>query len=618
VLGDIAGVGGALRMASADPVVSRIGGWHFGPITLGGSVIKGRDLRDQFTRELEQLNSRAGVRISNDQAIMLGLPTRALRSLEQRILLDRAIDDLGIVVSDEQIRQSIAQTAAFHGPDGKFSTAQYQGVLQNLRISEAQYIADLRRDIALSQILGITSGAAMPKLVRDALFRYRREQRIAEVVMVEAAKMTDVPAPTDEQVKAYYDANMQRFNLPERRSLSFLALTPDDVASEVQVSEEQLRAMFNDRKAELEKPEKRDIDQFLVNDEAQAKKIIDLVAGGKSLEEAGKEITGKDIIKLGLLSQRDLPADVGKAAFALKEPGLAVPVKSGLGWHVVRINKIEAGETPTFESIRDQLERDYRAQAAPDLLARRITELEKTLSRNDDLEAAVQQLNLKLRKADEVDAEGRDASGKTVVEGPWAEEMLAAAFRLRQGEISSVGETKAGHLYVVRADKVTPSRTPTLEEAKDRVIAAWTDAERHKLAETRAKEIADRVNAVAELEAQARTVRSEVKTSKAVTRSQSDPQAGLQPPLVAKLFELDPGKAASVKTEDGAAVVRLREVVAADPAVSTAEADKMGRELDGIAANDLAAQFVANLERRYGVERDPQAFAALFRIDQQQ
>ena len=619
VLGDVAGVGGALRLASSDPVVTRIGGWHLGPITLGGTVIKGGQVRSEFDREFEQLNNRAGIKLTRDQAIMLGLPSRALRNIEQRLLLDRAMADLGIVISDEQIRDNIGQTPAFQGPDGKFSQRQYQAVLQNLRISEAQYVADLRRDIGLSQMLGVTGGVVMPKVMRDALYRYRREQRVAEVVLIDPSKMTDVPAPTDEQIKAYYDANAKRFELPERRSLTFVTLTPEDVAGEVLVNEDQVRGYFKDRKPQLDKPGKRDIDQFLASDEAQARKIAELVAGGKSLEEAGKEVTGKEITKVGVVTPSDLPGELAKAAFESKEPGLVPPVKSGVGWHVARVNRIvEPTVSVSFEDVKAQLEQELRLQAAGDILVKRISDLEKTLSRVDDLEAAAKQFNLKLQKVEDVDSAGRDASGKDLVEGPWASDLLAAGFRLKQGETSGLGETKAGHAYVVRADKVSLPRIPSLEETKDRVAAAWTDEERRKATVTRAKEIADRANAVAELSALARTVRSEVKTAKPVTRVQSDANAGLQGPLVAKLFELEPGKSAAVATDEGAAVVRLREVVAADPATAPEEADKLGKELDRAAANDLAGQLVASLERRYGVQRDATAFAAQFRVGQQQ
>ncbi len=619
VLGDVAGVGGALRLASSDPVVTRIGGWHLGPITLGGTVIKGGQLRSEFDRELEQLNNRAGIKLTRDQAIMLGLPTRALRNLEQRLLLDRAIADLGIVISDDQIRENIAQTPAFQGPDGKFSQRQYQAVLSNLRISEAQYVADLRRDIGLSQMLGVTGGVTMPKVLRDALYRYRREQRVAEVVLIDPARMTDVPAPTDEQVKTYYDANTKRFELPERRSLTFVTLTPEDVAGEVLVNEDQVRGHFKDRKPQLDKPGKRDIDQFLASDEAQAKKIAELVAGGKSLDEAGKEVTGKEITKVGVVAPSELPGELAKAAFELKEPGVVPPVKSGVGWHVARVNSIvEPTVSANFDDVKAQLEQELRLQAAGDILVKRTSDLEKTLSRVDDLEAAARQFNLKLHKVEDVDSGGRDLSGKAVVEGPWASDLLAAAFRLKQGETGSLGETKAGHAYVVRADKVTPPRSPPLEETKDRVVAAWTDDERRKTTVTRAREIADRANAVAELSALARTVRSEVKTAKPVTRVQSDANAGLQGPLVAKLFELELGKSAAVATDEGAAVVRLREIVPADAATAPEEADKLGKELDRAAANDLAGQLVAALERRYGVQRDATAFAAQFRVGQQQ
>lgn len=618
VLGDIAGVGGALRMAGADPVVTRIGGWHLGPLTLGGSTIKGTQIRNEFERELEQLNGRAGVKLTRDQAIMLGLPTRALRNLEQRVLLDRAIADLGIVISDDQIRRNITETPAFQGPDGKFSPRQYQAVLQNLKISEAQYIADLRRDIGLSQMLGMTGGVTMPKVVRDALYRHRREQRIAEVVSIDPAKLTDIPAPTDEQLKAFFEAAQKRFDIPERRTLSFVALTPEDVAGDVTVTEEQVRAFFRDRKAQLDKPGKRDIDQFLAADEAQARRIADLVAGGKSLEDAGKEVTGKEITKIGVVTPLDLPGELAKAAFELKDPGPVAPVKSGVGWHVARVNRIvEAGVSVNYDDVKAQLERELRLQGAGDILVKRISDLEKALLRADSLDAAAQQVNLKVQKIENVDAAGKDPQGKVLVSGQWASEMLAAGFRMREGETSGLGETNAGQAYVVRADKVTAARTPTLEEARAQVVAAWTDAERRKAAAARAKEIADRANAVAELSALARTVRSEVKTAKAVTRAQSDAAAGLQGPLVAKLFELELGKSAAVTTDDGAAVVRLREIVPADPATAADEADKLGKELDRVAANDLATQLVATLERRYGVQRDMTAFASQFRAGQQ-
>ncbi|HPU16287.1 MAG TPA: peptidyl-prolyl cis-trans isomerase, partial [Polymorphobacter sp.] len=36
-------------------------------------------------------------------------------------------------------------------------------------------------------------------------------------------------------------------------------------------------------------------------------------------------------------------------------------VESGLGWHLVRLRKVEPGATPTLEMVRQRVENDWRA-----------------------------------------------------------------------------------------------------------------------------------------------------------------------------------------------------------------------------------------------------------------
>ncbi|QQS12629.1 MAG: peptidyl-prolyl cis-trans isomerase [Rhodospirillales bacterium] len=615
VLGDIAGVGGALQAAGRDPVVARVGGWRLGPLEFGGTVIKGREVRDQFNRDLE----RFGGQITADQAVRMGVPSRTLRTIEQRLLLDRAIQDHGVVVSDQQVRQAITDTRAFAGVDGKFSRDVFMNALRQTGTTEARFVADMRRQIALEQLLGATAaGARAPAVVRDAMFRFRNEKRIAEVVSIDAAKITDVPEPTDAQLKTLYDANPRRFELPERRSLSFVVMSADDFTAQVGVSEDELKRVFEDRKNEFGRPEKRDVDQVLVDDEATARKIADAVAGGKSLDDAAKEIAGKAVIKLGVVEKRELPPEIAEAVFASDKPGAAIaPVKTPFGWHVPRVNRIDAGEAPDFAAARAKLEAEFRAQAAPDLLDKQARAFEKALGRLDKLEDAAQTVNATIRTVADVDAAGAGPDGMARLAGPWTQDMLQAAFRLKEGETGALGETKAGVFYVVRADKVAPARTPPFDEVKDKVKTAWTLAERRRLAVARAKEIADRVGAVAELASLAAAAKLEVKTAKPITRAENDGPAGLTDALVGALFQLTPGKTASVATDSGAAVVRLKEIVAADPATAAADLEKLGKDLDSAMSNDLAAQYVASLERRYGITRDTAAFAALFRPEQQ-
>ena len=98
--------------------------------------------------------------------------------------------------------------------------------LQQARIGEAQYVADVRREIAAGQLFGAvrTDGLA-PKSLRDDIFKMESEKRVAETIYVPDAIVVDVPKPTAEQLNAYFEANKTKFQIPEYRAFSYVLLT---------------------------------------------------------------------------------------------------------------------------------------------------------------------------------------------------------------------------------------------------------------------------------------------------------------------------------------------------------------------------------------------------------
>src|SRR5262249_50649305 len=208
------------------------------------------------------------------------------------------------------------------------------------------------------------------------------EKRIAETIYVPDSIVTDVPKPTPEQLNAYFEANKPKFQIPEFRAFSYVLLTVDDVKDQVTVTPEQVKQEYEARKAEFGTPEKRVDAKATADSEDQAKKTIELVKGGKSLEDVAKEVTGKTdgVIKLGSVLKKDLPAGpLADGIFAAPEGIVPTPIKSPLGWHVVRVNKIEAGNVTPFEEGKAKLGADLQAQQAPDLLVKLVTVVYRSL-----------------------------------------------------------------------------------------------------------------------------------------------------------------------------------------------------------------------------------------------
>ncbi|WP_421998656.1 peptidyl-prolyl cis-trans isomerase [Reyranella sp.] len=617
------GVGDMLRMGGSGTEVAHVGGYRV-PVYgwVGGSSVSINEVRDQFNRQLEGIQRQTGQRPEPEQALRFGLHVRALEEVIQRAVLDHAINELGLVVSDEAVRAAIARNPAFQNTAGSFDPMLYRNRLQQARITEQQYVADIRREIAASQLFGVIRQQGLaPVSLRDDIYKMEGEKRVAETIYVPDSLIVDVPKPSQEQLTAYFDANKAKFEIPEFRAFSYVLLTTDEILPQVSVSSDMLKQEYAARSAEYGTPEKRDVDQAMADSEDKAKAIIAAVKGGKSLEDAAKEVLGTTdgVIKLGPVTQKDLPpGPLADGVFALPKGVADAPIQSPLGWHVVRVNDIQAGKVVPFDEVKDKLEKDLKMQQAPDLLIKQVTDFERVLSKTQSMKAAAEDLGLKVRTYENVDARGQDAQGKQVVIGPAAHELVQAAFSTRESSESDLIETPRGEYFVVRTDRITPARTPTLNEVEAKVIEAWQQEERRKLADAKVKEAVEKANAGTGFEALSKELGVDIRTTKAVSRYENDQGNYLTQPVVQELFRLKPDQAQSVRTAEGSVIVRVKQVEPVDLEKNKEALDRFGKQLDTMVANDLILELVAALRSKYGVSVDEPVFTAAFRPQGQQ
>ncbi len=616
------GVGDMLRMSGRSNEVAHVGGTHL-PIYgwVGGASVSINEVKDQFNRQLEGIQRQTGQRPEPEQALRYGLHVRALEEVIQRAVLDYSIQQFGLVVSDAEVMAAIQRNPAFHNTGGSFDPLLFRNRLQQARISEPQYLTEVRREIAANQLFGAVQPAGLaPKSLRDAIFKMEAEKRIAETIYVPDALITDVPKPTAEQLNAYFEANKTKFQIPEFRAFSYVLMTADDVMGQVGVTADMVKQEYDARSAEFGTAEKRDVDQAMADSEDKAKAIIAAVAGGKTLEDAAKQVLGNadGVIKLGPVTKKDLPpGPLADGVFSLPVGVAPNPIQSPLGWHIVRINSITPGKAVPFDEVKDKLEKELRAQMAPDLLIKQVTDFERVLAKTQSMKAAAEDLGLKIKTYENVDARGQDAEGKQVVIGPAANELVQAAFATRESAESELLETPRGEYFIVRTDRVTPARVPALTEVEAKVTQAWQAEERRKLADAKVKAALDKANAGTTFEALAKGLGLEVRTTKAVTRFEADQGNYLTQPVVVELFKLPADKTQSVRTAEGSVLVRLKQIEPVDLTKDKEAVERFGKQLDSMVANDLILQLVSALRTKFGVSVDEPMFIAAFKPQNQ-
>ena len=581
--------------------------------TVGRHSIGAEELQTALRRALEQLSARFGSAIDPQQAKQLGLVDKTLAQLIDRSLVDQEVARLQLDVSDNVLRNIITANPSFRGSDGRFDRALFNAVLAQNNLTEDQYIALLRQDVPRSDLLhAVTGGATAPQPIIDLLYQYRNEKRIADFVALPAASVADVGQPSEEQLKSFYDHHQDMFRAPELRSFTLASLSPSDVAKDIEIPEAKLKEGYDQRQDELQIPERREVQQILAPSEDKAKEAEAALAAGKDWQEVATSIAGQDpqTISLGLLRRDELPSALGDVVFELPLDKPSEPVKTPLGWHILRVVKIEPPVTQTFEEAKPKLEADLAQQEAVDRIYKIANQVDDALAGGATIDDAAKKFGLKTTTITAADVNGHDAEDKPVALPISPQEVLKIAFATDEGQTSRVTETQDGGIFVLRTDKVTPTQVKPLDEVKDKAVAAWQADRRRELVAKQAEDLAAAVKPDTRLAAVAAEKGLKAATSQPFTRH-SGGQEGVPAPLVGKLFAAKPGQVVTAADASGSYVAQLDEVQRPENPSQTVTAD-LSRELAAAEQADLTEELTLALRARFPVEIHREVLDRLF------
>ncbi|MGA7259939.1 MAG: SurA N-terminal domain-containing protein [Stellaceae bacterium] len=587
------GIGDIFRSRTSDTVVA----------TVGSQSIRAEELQTALRRALEQLSARFGSAIDPQQAKQLGLVDQTLGQLIDRSLIDQEAASMKLDVSDDLIRNVITANPSFRGSDGRFDRSLFGSVLAANNLTEDQYVALLRHDIPRNDLLhAVTAGAAAPQPVVDLLYRYRNEKRTADIVALPTTGAPDVGQPSEDELKAFYDKHPDLFRAPEYRGFTLVSLDPSDIAKDIEIPEAKLKEEYDQRQDELQIPERRDVEQVLSPTEEKAKEAEAALAAGKDWREVATTIAGQnpETIDLGLMRRDEMPSALGDVAFELPLNKPSEPVKTPLGWHILRVVKIEPPVTQTFDEAKPKLEADLAHQEAVDRIYKVANNVDDALAGGATLGDAAAKFELKTTTVEAVDDGGHDPQDKSVTLPVSASDVLKLAFATNEGQMSRVTETPDGAIFAVHVDKVIPSQVKPLDEVKDKAVVAWQADRRREIVAKEAEELAAAVTPGTRLATVAGEKGLKTTTSPPFTRH-PDNDTAVPPPLVGKLFAAKPGEVVTASDATGSYVAQLDEVQRPENVSQTAAAG-VSHELDTAQQVDLAEEFTRALRAHFPVE----------------
>jgi peptidyl-prolyl cis-trans isomerase D len=583
-------------------------------ISVGDTDISSQDYARVQQDVLRSMSQQQGRSLSLQEARAAGLDTRVLERLIGGAAVDTHAKHLGLGVSDDALLAQIMKDPAFQDASGNFSPLNFQAALRNIGMNEASYLYTLREQNLRRQLL-VTVGevAQSPKALMDALNQFNEERRILKYVLVPKSAADGVGAPTDEDLKKFYDNHQAKFTQPEYRKVGVLAVTPETVKDELNITEDDLKATYEAKKETLGNVERRQLQQIALPDMAAAKAAHQKITSGTDFVEVAKELglTETDI-DLGTVSKKDF-ADVAiaEAAFKLDKDAVSEPIEGKLGsFAVVRVVEIEPEKIPTFDEAKADLEKEILKDRSSGAIFDVHDQVEDELAAGSTLEEAAGKLKLDYKVIDQVDREGRTPGGSAVTL-PAQKDLLIGVFATDAGIENDPIDARDEGVIWYEVLGVTPSQLQPFDEVREAVESDWRgEATRNQVSKFAQGLVSALNNGSKTLDGVAQELDTEILPTSALKRD--DITVNVLPAAVSQAFTLPKGGFGSAPSgvDEGRIVFQVEDIVAA-PVLDERVKKRLNSQIGLLLSEDTIAEYFSALESRYGVRVNQQALAKL-------
>lgn len=611
----------ALAFASADVTGSGFGGIAGGDrvAKVGSARVGTAELTKALTNAFEQQRQKSPG-LTMKQFLDGGGMDGVLDDMIDRLALAEWGKKHGLVVSDRLVDSEIVKINAFQGPDGKFSQSAYEQLLAQRGLTDKEVRSDLAQGLMARQLLlPAAFGAQMPG---EAVVRYASlltEKRSGTIVSVPSLAFAPQAGPDAAALTAFYNANKTRYMEPERRTIRYTLVNEASLKTVAAPTEAEIANRYKLNSAVYAASEQRTVTQVIVPTEAAARALAAEVGKGGSLDAAAR---AKGLAPSQLADQtRDTLTNqtakaVSDAAFAAASGTLAAPAKSGLGWHVIKVDAVKRNPGKTLDQARPEivavLSLEKRRAALSDLAA----QVEQEVDNGTGLADIAKNLGLAVTTSQPLLADG-SVFGKAGEKAP-AElaPLIQAAFAMeREGE-PQLAELKAGEVFAIYdVGQLTAATPAPLDRIRDAVSRDWALDQGSAKARAAADKILAALNKGTPLVDAIKLAGAALPAPQPVDmgRQQLSAIQGQVPPPLALLFAMAEGtnKRLEGPSKAGWYVVTLKDIIPgevkrADPVFAQAS-----RELGTVTGNEYAASLRRAIRNDVGVERNETAIKAV-------
>ena len=586
--------------------------------TVGKSRVDSSELERTVSRTVENLR-REQPTVTLKDFIAQGGYDQVLRNVIDLAAIHEFGQKHGMYVGNRLIDSEIAKLRDVQGPDGKVSDQLYKAFLQQRGVTDAQLRRELGNSLMARQLLtNADFGVAVPSTVVQRFAAVVTERRTGQIGLLPSSAFAPKTLPSDSELATWYAANQKDFIRPERRVIRYATFSDAVLKTVPAPTEAEIAAAYNANKARFEASESRKVSQLVLPTEAAAKAAM-AEAAGKSLE-AVAAAKGLSVATLAPLTNAALAIQTSQAAanaaFAAPKGKVVGPIKAPLGWVLLRVDAIEGKAGKTLDQARAELLPDLIAQKRRAALTDFSARIEEEFDNGSTLTDIAKELGLTLTETAPLLKSGQvfGQEGKTAP----AElaRVISTGFSMESEGQPQLAEVVPGKQFIVfDVAQIMPSAAPPLAEVKQQVVAEYQLAKGAVAARAAALKIEQMVKQGTDVRAALASLRLLLPPVDQVNlaREQVQQMGQQTPPPVALLFSLAKGrvKLLGAPRNRGWFVVKVADVIPGKVAPNDPRLPQFQQTMARVTAQEYSAQLRNAMRTDVGVKRNDAAINAL-------
>ncbi len=489
-------------------------------------IVSYEEYQRAYDRLYNQLRDQFGGNVPDALVKNLNMKNQVVDQLVQQVLLKQGAMDMGIRVSDDELRQKIQEMEAFRNNEA-FDVGLYREILTSSRITPTDFESGVKTDLLSGKVLDHFSRFVKvgPSELKER-FAFDNEEYQFDYAVLNASEYEKKVQFSDKDIDTFFDENKDNYQTQPQYKLKYVSFPFAEISTE-DLTDDEIKDYYQKNITRYLIPEERrarhillksgpgDADEQVAEKRKKAEEILAKIKKGEDFAELAKKHSEDTSAKkggdLGFFSRGQMVKPFEDAVFSLQQGEVSDIVNTSFGFHLIKLEEITPASTRPLDKVRKGIENQLVKEQGKNIALKKANQAYEKIILAGSIDKYGEAGETEIK---ETDYFAQESPPKALANDPV---FVKTAFLLRKGELSSLAQTGKGYVIIYVADEKEP-QIPALAEVKKRVEEDYRQEQSIQMAKERAEQLLADLKDGASFQEKAKKIGSTVKKTGFISR----------------------------------------------------------------------------------------------------